>query len=404
MKRIVYSILAFTSIIIVTTAASAGGFAVREQSAKGQGASYAGVAAGTGGVSSLFWNPAISSEFNEYGFISESNVALIAPYSEAKIPGETGSGDIGVLAFVPASSYIYAWNDEITFGASMNSPLGLKTDAENNGWRGIVRGDKSDVKTMNFSPSVSYKLNDVITIGVGAQVEYMDVKLTTRFYTGQQVARVKGDDLGFGFTGGVLIKPTETTSIGIGFRSSVKHGLKGDAWENGGFGDPILLTDISAKFTSPETVTFGVTQKITDDLTLLGGIEWTNWSRLKELKIIRQPVGTNLAREDYNWKDSWFYSVGAEYAYSDALQLRAGAAFEKSPVPDLTRSVRVPDNDRYWLSLGASYKFSDSMVAHLAYSHVFMKDGDVDQRIQSNLLTSFKQHIDIVSVGLTHDW
>jgi long-chain fatty acid transport protein len=68
-------------------------------------------------------------------------------------------------------------------------------------------------------------------------------------------------------------------------------------------------------------------------------------------------------------------------------------------VPDATRSVRIPDNDRYWLSLGASYKISDSMTANLAYSHVFIKDGDVKP-----LATSFKQHLDIVSIGLTHDW
>ncbi len=44
--------------LIATTAdANAGGFAVREQSAYGQGSSFAGVAAG-GSLSSMFWNPA----------------------------------------------------------------------------------------------------------------------------------------------------------------------------------------------------------------------------------------------------------------------------------------------------------------------------------------------------------
>jgi long-chain fatty acid transport protein len=401
MKKIACAILASTALAVASTAASAGGFAVREQSAKGQGTSFAGVAAGSGGLSSMFWNPAVTSEFNQYGLISESNVSIIAPYSEAKIAGETGSGNIGELAFVPASSYIYAWNDQITFGASMNSPLGLTTDA-NNTWRGVARGDKSEVRTMNFSPNVSYKLNETITFGLGAQIEYMDVGLTTRLPgSGLQAADVRGDDIGFGVTAGVLFQPTETTDIGIGFRSAIKHDLKGYSLLGTG---PIVKTDISAKFTSPETVTLGVAQKITDDLTLLGGVEWTNWSRLKELSIIREPAGTSLAKEDYNWKDSWFYSVGAEYAYSDALQLRAGAAFEKSPVPDSTRSVRVPDNDRYWLSVGASYKFSDSMVAHFAYSHVFIEDGDVNQTVPSNLVTSFKQNLNIVSVGLTHDW
>jgi long-chain fatty acid transport protein len=64
-----------------------------------------------------------------------------------------------------------------------------------------------------------------------------------------------------------------------------------------------------------------------------------------------------------------------------------------------TRSVRVPDNDRYWLSVGASYQFTENMRANMAYSHVFMEDGDV-----AALNTKFKQHLDIFSVGLTRDW
>jgi long-chain fatty acid transport protein len=76
----------------------AGGFSIREQSTIGQGASFAGVAAGGGGLSSLFWNPAISSDYNEFGFISENNAALILPNSKSSL----GSGNIGEWAVVPA--------------------------------------------------------------------------------------------------------------------------------------------------------------------------------------------------------------------------------------------------------------------------------------------------------------
>ncbi len=38
--------------------AQAGSFHVREQSARGMGQAYAGAAAGSAGLSSMFWNPA----------------------------------------------------------------------------------------------------------------------------------------------------------------------------------------------------------------------------------------------------------------------------------------------------------------------------------------------------------
>ncbi|MQA67450.1 MAG: transporter, partial [Alphaproteobacteria bacterium] len=42
--------------------ALAGGFAIREQSVYGQGASFAGIAAG-GALSGMFWNPAVMTQF-----------------------------------------------------------------------------------------------------------------------------------------------------------------------------------------------------------------------------------------------------------------------------------------------------------------------------------------------------
>ena len=65
-------------LLAASTAANAGGFAVREQSAWGEGSSYAGVAAG-GSLSAMFWNPATMTQMP--GIQSESVVSVILPYS-----------------------------------------------------------------------------------------------------------------------------------------------------------------------------------------------------------------------------------------------------------------------------------------------------------------------------------
>jgi long-chain fatty acid transport protein len=387
MSKLVFG-LAMASVLSSSGASMAGGFAIREQSTIGQGLSFAGVAAGTGGLSSLFWNPAISAEYNEFGFISENNAALILPHAKSDL----GSGNIGEWAIVPAGYFSYAVTDQITVATSMNAPVGLTTDARD-GWVGSPFGDKSAVKTYNFNPTASYKLNDMFSFGIGAQIEYMKVELTNRTPGGVKIFDAEGSDFGFGLTAGLLFKPTDTTDIGIGFRSSVSHNLEGEAVI--GLANP----DIRAKFKSPETVTLGVRQQVSDQLAFSAGVEWANWSRFKELRITDAASGATIAVTPEEWKDSWYFSLGAEYDYNEALTLRTGVAYEKSPVPDSTRTVRVPDNDRYWLSVGASYKFADNMTANLAYSHVFIEDGDVLAPA-----TTFKQHLDIVSVGLTRDW
>ncbi len=401
--------VAFVASLLLTTSAFAGGFSIREQSAEGQGTSFAGVAAGSNGLSSMFWNPATMSQHSGNGLMSEGNVALIIPQSQADdggpapgspVPSLNDSGNIGVSAFAPSSYWLFGVNEKLVVGASLNAPLGLKTDADN--WYGSPHADKSSSKTYTLSPSVSYRLSDMVSVGLGAQLEYMTVDVNSSTPTGIEFFSADGSDFDIGFTAGLLLEPTETTDIGIGFRSSINHKLEGNGFVSG-----LFEGDVTARLKTPEVVTFGIRQEINDDLRLMAGVEWANWSRFEELAILSSASGGLIGLTVEDWKDSWFYSVGGEYDFNDRLTLRAGAAFEKSPVPDATRTPRVPDNDRFWLSVGASYQLSESMRANVAYSHIFMKDGDVElaaSGVLPPLSATFEQSIDIVAASLTMDW
>ena len=386
--------------------ADAAGFAVREQSVEGQGASFAGVAAGTNGLSSMFWNPATMTQHNEQGYISENNITLIAPYSRAKdgtavgIGGSPDSGNISDIGGALASYSVYGLTDDVTIGLATSTPFGLSTNADP--WVGSPHGDESSVLTLNVNPNIAYRFNDMLSVAVGLQAEYMKVKLTSDLPTGVEVFKAKADDIGIGFTAGLLFEPTDSTSIGLGFRSSVSHSLDGDGFRSA----PPYDDDVSAEFDTPETVTLGIRQRINDDLSLMAGVEWANWSRFKDLTI-RDNAGNPLGSTPEKWKDSWYFSLGAEYAVNEQLMVRGGIAYEDSGVPDSTRTPRIPDNDRYWLSAGASYKVADWITANVAYSYVFMKDGDVNLPAAvplPSLNASFEQHIHIVSVGATLDW
>ena len=70
---------------VTTSVAHAGAFAIREQSACGQGASFAGVAAGCS-LSSMFWNPAtlmategVEIEMVGTGIFPKADVSVDAP-------------------------------------------------------------------------------------------------------------------------------------------------------------------------------------------------------------------------------------------------------------------------------------------------------------------------------------
>jgi len=126
------------------------------------------------------------------------------------------------------------------------------------------------------------------------------VKLTCDGPLGAEVFRAEADDIAFAFTAGVLFQPGESTSIGLCFRSSVNHKFQGDSqFVAVGFdGDAI------ASFKTPEIVTLGLRQDITEDITLMAGVEWANWSRFKSLDITRDDNGQILATTPEDWSDS----------------------------------------------------------------------------------------------------
>jgi long-chain fatty acid transport protein len=391
---------------LAATSASAAGFAIREQSAEGLGASFAGVAAGLDGLSSMFWNPATMTLHEDGGLQSESNYSLSIPYARAKDggfvpdvpePGLSDSGNIGELGLAAASYYVYQVNDRLFVGLIVSSPFGLAT--ESNVWVGSTRASESSLLTINANPNVALKLSDEISVAAGVQIQYADANFeSVELQTGARTADIEGDDFGVGFTAGLLFRPTDTTQIGIGFRSMIEHELEGNDFVGAYRGR--LTTPLD----TPEIVTLGIRQKIGERWTGMAGVEWTNWSRFKSLTVYSDPGGVELSSTRENWKDSWFFSLGAEYACSDALTLRAGLAYEDSGVPDSTRTPRIPDNDRYWVSVGATYRVNDWLKANLAYSHVFMEDGDVALTAPAPLYATFKQSIDIVSASAAIDW
>ncbi len=395
-----YLSFATLALVLASGSAMAGGLSVREQSAEGLGSAFAGIAAGSDGLSAMFWNPATISEHNAQGYVSESNISGILAQSQsgAGLGFPSDSGNIGVPVVVPASYYSYGLNEEVTLALALNSPFGLTTDSDL--WKGSYHGNHSEIFTFNVSPMIAYKPVNWLTLAAGVQGEYMSAKLSSNTPAGATLLNVKANDIALGFTAGVLLQPSEALDIGIGFRSSVSHNLQG----NGSYIPAAYINmPMSALVDTPEMVTFGVKFRANDQLKLMAGAEWANWSRFKALTF-KNVSGATLANTPENWKDSWFLSAGAEYAVNDKFILRGGAAYEISPVPDATRTPRLPDADRVWLSAGASYKVNDWLTTNIGYSHVFMKDGNVNLTAPTPLVASFKQHIDILSLSAVVDW
>src|SRR5262249_38073249 len=255
---------ALALLAIASTQTNAGGFAVHEQSVYGQGTSFAGIAAG-GALSSMYWNPATMTQFAGKGlevgasalFPFASNTPLPAPAPTLfGSPVGGGTFDTGNDALLANGYFTYQFSPNLWLGMSLNSPFGLSA-AFPDLWAGRdYAANSSKLVTYNASPSLAYRFNDWISVGVGAQIQYAKATLNKGFTIGTfpDVA-LHGDGWAYGFTAGVTLTPTPTTTIGLGYRSALNQDI--DGW--------LLATNALAPFSNPSINT---TVKLPDTVSL----------------------------------------------------------------------------------------------------------------------------------------
>ena len=406
--------IAASILLLSPCAALAGGFD-NEQSAYFQGMSLAGIAASGQSVSSIFWNPAAAASAAP-GLTMESTYQFILPRaditvqsigSNSPLPG-TAEADIGREALTAASFSTWRLNDKTVLGVSMTSPWGLGTKPDNAEWAGKPLSATGTLFSLNVTPSVSYMVVPGVAVGVGVQIEYLNLLRNTAS-TPIGTSNLAGDDVGVGFTAGVNFTPTSATSIGLGFRSSIEHNLEGHVTVFG-----IAKAPAEASIELPEKVTLSLRQAVTPTARLLGTVAWTNWSRLGVIPVVVEgpflgsSAGDTIANFDFRWRDGWLFALGGEYDWSRILTLRAGTAYEISPVDDpTTRLAQIADSNRVWASIGASYKWSDAIAIDFAYNHMFYKNDAPFDRVPASVLVP-QDHIvgtadlsvDIITIGM----
>src|SRR5262245_45839939 len=233
---------ALALLAIASTQTNAGGFAVHEQSVYGQGTSFAGIAAG-GALSSMYWNPATMTQFAGKGlevgasalFPFASNTPLPAPAPTLfGSPVGGGTFDTGNDALLANGYFTYQFSPNLWLGMSLNSPFGLSA-AFPDLWAGRdYAANSSKLVTYNAAPSLAYRFNDWISVGIGAQIQHATATLNrgaTVPVPGPAFAFVDstlhGDGWAYGLTAGVTLTPTPTTTIGVGYRSALNQKIDG---------------------------------------------------------------------------------------------------------------------------------------------------------------------------------
>jgi long-chain fatty acid transport protein len=377
-KKILGAALAGSSLL--TPAAAGAGFQLAERSASGLGRAFSGEASIAEDASVLASNPAAMVMLGGNWNYSVG-ATYINPNADATLYPTVTGGDLGPAvkdndiaeeAIVPYLYLTHKITDDLSVGFGTFSTYGLKTNYSRS-VASQVNTDYSEITTLTLNPSVGYRFNEMFSIGAGFNAVYGEGELTSRFVPipgtmqGFPAFDLEGDDWGYGYNLGFLFSPTPSTRIGVSYRSEVEIELDGDYSLTGfpsGMGEvPIDL---------PASAEFSVAQDLNEKWTIHGDILWTDWSSFDRLDL-ETSLGT-IPLSDNNWNDTFRYSLGATYRPNRCWTLRTGVAFDETPIDSADRTLRIPDGDRIWLSLGASYAMTETFSIDGGYSYVFIED------------------------------
>ena len=366
------------------------GFAINEQSAATLGQAYSGRVSDADDASTLAGNPAGMSRLKQGEF--SAGAAYIDARSKisdtsANIAGAipvSGSNDGNMIPgiTVPFGYFVYPINSEWSIGFGVFSPYGLKTNYEDT-FQGRYLGVKSDLEIITAQPTVSYRLNDNLSFGLGITYNKIDGQMTRNSSSGTPtdiLANVEGNDTEWGYNLGVLYEIDARTRIGVTYYSKVDYTLEGHTQLTNvpGLGNPRF--NASLDLTTPDKLDFGLTHDFTPALTLHADITRTNWSELNSLVVKNETPIPTLATdtENFDWNNTWSASIGLSYRLNSQWTVRGGLGLDPSPVDNSTRSVRVPVNDRHQIAVGTTWAPLQNLSVDFGYLYFRESTAHVD--------------------------
>lgn len=416
-------LMAAATVVVGASAANAAGFYIQEQSVRGLGSAFSGSVSNLNDPSTIFFNPAGMTQLQ--GLQTQVGVHILAPYSNIKNtgttqPGANALGGVGGNPYdptpVPNGFLSYQATNNIWLGVGVTAPFGLANDY-NADWFGRFDSTKTELTIIDFQPTVAYKINDQWSVGAGMNIQMSEANLQSRVLIGaatEATSKLKGDDVGYGYSLGIQYKPWETTTLGLNYKSEVHHELDGyirvSTLAGATVGAGTTSTDGSAKLTTPDHLTFGGSHKINDRLTIQGQATWFGWNNFDNITAVRDS-GAVASRVDQNYQTTWAFAVGAEYLLNDAWTLRGGMQFDQTPTTDEYRTSRTPDGDRTWFSAGATYAINDKIDLDMAATYINIADEEINvSRAQgpggvlgtSNVRADTEGSVGIFALGMTY--
>jgi long-chain fatty acid transport protein len=265
---------------------------------------------------------------------------------------------------VPAFGLIVPINDKLRFGIGAWGVAGLGTDwAYNIGFNTIY----SHYSQLRFTPAISYKINEMFSVGATLNVMYADLGYSLGSTALGQLAHTDTSSFGIGGTFSAQAKIQDLTIAAAyetqGAFQNFKYNLPG--FTSTLLGGAFPATTQELQFDSPQTATIGASFDLGKALLIAADVQWINWAGVlgNDKPAYTTDVSPTLPF-DLEWKDQWVYKVGIQWKAANEFALRVGYNYGKMPINQdkALQDIAFPAIAEHHITAGIGWSISPKVV------------------------------------------
>ena len=401
--------------------AFAAGFYVQEQSVRGVGRAFSGEGADTG-AASLWWNPASigATKGSGDGYLGFHYVDVSASVVDAgstiqRIPaglpvlpvggGATQTDPID-KGYIPNLGADWKLNDQWAVGVTVNAPFNFTTRYPLTSFT-RYQALKSNLFNVDVQPTLAWRPVPEISLGVGFDANFVHATLSNALpnlspLLADASSNLTGKGWNYGWVVGGQWRANDMVTLGASYRSGIKHTLDGQVTVAGLLG-PAAAANVNtagqARFKTPSIATLSGRFKVTDKLTLDAQVQHFNWSVFDAITVTYGPQ-TSISPQNY--RNTTSVAGGADYVVNPQLSLRAGIQNDPTPTPDVGRTARVPDANRWLFAGGATFMPTERVALDVAASYISFQQDNINSSATAFAGTPLNTPIAMMGVASGH--
>ncbi len=402
----------FTSLCLLSTVAMmAEGYQVNLQSQKQTGMGHTGTGQKLG-ATSIHFNPgAMAFMQGKFDFsMGTSGVLSENSFVHGVTGGKSESDNpMGTPLYFYGAGKI---SENLVAGIGITTPYGNSLKWGDN-WDGRYLIQDIKLQTIFVSPTLSYKLNEKLSVGAGMVMAFGGVDLNRALYLRPLNAafpdgkvNLKGNTTAYGYTAGIFYQISDKLSSGLSYRSKVL--LKIDDGDADFTVNPAVATLFpDGKFASelpmPSNLTLGLGWQANEKWFFAFDLQMVGWSAYESLDFdfASNTAAVQDSKTPKKFENTMIYRLGASYTPTSSIVLRAGVYYDETPVQDYYLTPETPGTNKVGSSFGLSWLLNDKLSIDASLLRIIGQERKIDTHLY-NFIGTYNTSAWLPGIGISY--